>query len=199
MQIKIHYLVLYIIIVSYLSYIAITSNDIKYLKYLKRHSIPLPDIGHAYLPNLSKYENIIEAICFLPFLYLLYLSLKEERYSVIKEFSFIFCCLTLIRTITYSVTILPSIYCYKDESINTLGGCTDCIFSGHTSFVILSCLFLCHFKYSKYILLFPIIPSLLIISARLHYTVDVILSWLITIPIYLCYRYRSIEKFVDDN
>ena len=77
------------------------------------------------------------------------------------------------------------------------GHCSDKIFSGHTAFTLLIVLVAYNFNLldnNKLLILgiFQLIYAFLIIITRAHYSVDVLLSYYIVIPLYLCIKqYKS--------
>ena len=85
------------------------------------------------------------------------------------------------RLLLCSVTILPSSIC-KIKKAEAIGGCHDCIFSGHSSISLLLSyyIFKCFpddvTKYS--LLLYNVICGVAIIATRNHYTIDVLVAWL---------------------
>ena len=95
--------------------------------------------------------------------------------------------------ITLIVTLLPKSdkLCKIAPTImNYISGhCYDKIFSGHTLFTILAVLIMSEFKIIKpqninMMWLLQIIYAILIILSKNHYTIDVLLAYLIVIPIF---------------
>ena len=76
-----------------------------------------------------------------------------------------------------------------DISFTNFGYCNDKIFSGHTSIMIIVILTIINEKlinpsYNHLLIIVCMIYSGLILSSRNHYTVDVILAYIISISVY---------------
>jgi len=154
----------------------------------------LPDLIVDNLPDLSK-SNFTHKIVDYSLLFwcipiLTNSQFKELSIFVMKMFSIIL----FLRTLTKSFTILPSqnnnckndskdLFCYLN------GYCNDKIFSGHTSITLLVILTAIDNKIIEgnnipLVFILHIIYVLLILSSRNHYSVDVILSYIITTSIF---------------
>lgn len=84
-------------------------------------------------------------------------------------------------------TVLPPLKNYHDKyrlgGINGTG--TEYIFSGHASYSALTTIYLYKYRISPYTLfLYNLISQFLIILTHNHYTVDVLLAWIITPLVY---------------
>lgn len=146
----------------------------------------LYDIIADNTPNLSKYCEYVNITMVLFWLPLLFSFALAPFISIFKYVSILF----FIRSILTSSTILPSCNAEKCTNYNglykyILGYCNDKIFSGHVSV----CLVLVHimkrfdiindYMYIFFILL-TVLISIAIIMVRWHYTVDVLLAYIIT-------------------
>lgn len=163
---------------------------------------PLPDLLHNILPDLSNsnYFMIDDILIALVTIYFLYIRYPD--FEIFKDWLILYCSIMFLRLITMSVTNLPkpSKKCSTDDKSLFLrilsGGCNDLIFSGHTVCMLLLLLFISE-SFSVIgklvITLFALGFSLLVISLRNHYTVDVLLSWYITISFYLIYFNKKIN------
>ena len=161
-----------------------------------RGSKPLYDIIISNIPDLSKFRMIPNILLFVLMSYLIIPLIFKPNVDVFISIYRYFSIILLLRSITISSTILPPIDRNCDFKLNMHtfmdGHCLDKIFSGHTAFSLLL-VFVCN-KYSIlsnsfiYILLFiQLVLALSLILTRGHYTVDVILGYLITIPILLLF------------
>lgn len=153
---------------------------------------PLSDIIIDNFIDLSDYSSLTEFFL-LPFLIPLLMS-KEGR-SKTSYFLKIGIVFLAIRMITTVVTDIPSskIGCdlTKIPTWKTMvkGHCNDKIFSGHVGLSILLLLISYKFNLISNKSLYFYIPYLILysfytIASKNHYTVDVILSYLIVIPIF---------------
>jgi hypothetical protein len=154
------------------------------------HSINLTDLKYRHLDNLF-------IIFLIPYL-------QKGNLEAITLFFKVLSIIVLIRTISSSITDLPSsnsnckfytnfnsIYSY------TLGHCFDKIFSGHTAATLL--LILCANQFNLisdsnliyWILIQIIYVYIGLICTRHHYSVDVFLSYIITPLIY-----NSIKNYI---
>lgn len=163
----------------------ITSNT-----YKRR---PLYDIIINNCIDLYKYNKLTELLL-IPFL--LPFVLSRNGYSKISYLLKIGSVFLAIRMITNIVTDIPSSTTNCDltkisiwESIFK-GYCNDKIFSGHIGFAIL--LLLVSYKFNLisnnslyYYIIYLLFYSFYTIASKNHYTIDVILSYLIVIPIFI--------------
>lgn len=160
-------------------------------KFIKNDNTKIIDIVHNNF-KIIKYHYISD---FLVFLQVLFGFVKLDIYTI-KEIFLIMSVIQILKSICSVSTVLPPLKNYRDKirfgGINGSG--TEYIFSGHASYSAIFSLYL----YSKnivslYILfLYNFISQFLIIVSRNHYTVDVVLAWIITPSLYtnlqLCKR-----------
>lgn len=155
------------------------------------NTAPLNDILQVNLPNLQYLRLLPEITHVIPVFTLIgFLCYNQDSISVDALVKFIrkHSALLISRAILFSVTLLPdsSQMCNRSEHI---GSCFDLIFSGHSSIMILSTyiineFFKPSFKLKLLLSLNNIITCILIVLSRNHYTVDVILSAVMTDYIY---------------
>ena len=141
-----------------------------------------PDVGHEVLPNLSAVVSLRDII--LPLFLIPFFWVSEKKHFVklaIEGFMY----LVTLKAITIFFTILPpsNPECARNKRYNH---CFHQMFSGHNSFVLLLCIL-----YLKYLpphqithiglITATIFYSLFIIMTRAHYTVDVIVSYMIVL------------------
>ena len=155
---------------------------------------PLYDVIISNVPDLSKYNFIPNTLMFILSTFLIIPLYIKPNYNVFISLFKYLSVIIFLRSITTSVTILPSSVngCkFKMDLMTFLNGhCIDKIFSGHTSASLLLV-----FLYNKYniitsnliyVLLFiQILLALSLIITKEHYTIDVILGYLITTMILL--------------
>lgn len=138
-------------------------------------------------------HDIITALFIIPVIF---------NVEMFKEYIGYWLVVFTIRTIVINITILP-----KDKKCDIVkhsspyvGGCYDKVYSGHFA-VFFTCLLFLYKK--KYINMFifalsSIIMGTLIVASRSHYTIDVIVSFLIVLVFYqnnisAC---RIIDKYI---
>lgn len=163
-------------------------------KEVIRGSKPLYDTIISNIPDLSKFRNIPNMLLLVLMSYLIIPLFLKPNVDVFISIYRYFSIILLLRSFTISSTILPPINSNCDFKLNMQtfmdGHCLDKIFSGHTAFSLLL-VFVCNkfnilSKTFIYILLLiQFVLALSLILTREHYTVDVILGYLITIPILL--------------
>jgi hypothetical protein len=143
---------------------------------------PLHDDLHNILPDLSKYP-IIRDILLIMFLIPLCLLKNETRIKIIAECFEMFMVIVTLKAITIFFTFLPpsNTHCHETHQVNHA---YHQIFSGHNSFVFL--LVLLYIKYgsssalaTSLFLLSSFAYAIIILMTRCHYTVDVILSFIV--------------------
>lgn len=148
-----------------------------FISYKRSHKIKqnkdkIYDIGHEVLPNLSKYHRIGDIALFVPIIALLFSIPKwsnknTESYFKILGLMYIF------RGLCNSVTTYPSVN--KCVFKPPFGFCNDYMFSGHTTFNVVSSYFIGTPLWP----IWPIFSSLFAVASREHYTVDIFIAWII--------------------
>lgn len=98
----------------------------------------------------------------------------------------------ILRVICSCSTVLPPLKNYHDKyrigGIN--GNGTEYIFSGHASYSCLTSLYLFKKGYNPiYLLLYNFVSQNMIVITRNHYTVDVVLAWIIVPLVYIALQY----------
>lgn len=138
----------------------------------------LYDVFHAFLPDLRRYEHIIDAFpisavavaaCVVPL---------REWSRVIFSLALVY----VLRALCISLTVLPSPLCRKGKSSSqSIGGCHDCIFSGHTATVAIAWLFaLDHAPWLLPIALAHGCATLVaILGTRSHWSIDVAVALIV--------------------
>lgn len=186
-------------------FIRIVTQNLKLKTFMKFYEEQEPsklyDIGFKYIP-MTKFHFLDDILVVLPLFIGLYLKIN------LSNFLFILTCVYLLREITTTITLLPPTpFCFEREKIKkdkskTLtelaGACNETIFSGHTSLMLISILFILPKITNNYIkiliYLYAITTSVIIISLRSHYTIDVVLAWVICILFYVAYFGNNIIK-----
>ena len=142
------------------------------------------DLAHRYLPDLHDRQWIINII---PVALFAFAYFQPKGLSVLQATFFMLLVVLAIRGLTIVSTVLP-----KHEECTVTGnsfwnifkggGCYDKIFSGHTAFVALISLNLMKFGYMSGPLFWIVnlLNAALILLTRGHYTVDVILGFVIS-------------------
>ena len=148
---------------------------------------PLYDIGHAILPNTSKYRLINDIIASLYPVIGVYITYNNSNFKkILTAFLVIF----FLRIITAYVTVFPPSHECQEYSF-FVGGCHDKMFSGHLSLILLTSFLIMkeYPKYTLHIILFCILYALQIIASRDHYTVDVFIATFIATLIGKLYKF----------
>jgi hypothetical protein len=141
---------------------------------------PLPDLIHQMTPNMSKYEKCIDMLPIVVGVIVLYLSFVDGTYSDLLDMSRLLSIMYLLRIFTTRATILPSPICTKERAASAIGGCHDCVFSGHTATMLL----MAYFVYKRRadwlwpLVGYSILSTLAIVVTRSHYTIDVVVAWI---------------------
>lgn len=147
----------------------------------------LYDIMHANFKDLSQYEHLIDIFPLSVISGTIWLLVTNhpslDTPKLIRQ-----CFVTfMLRCITTMVTVLPSPICGKKASPQAIGGCNDCIFSGHTALTLLFAyaIYICQPTLMIPLLLYCIFASLWIILSRSHYTIDVLVAWIVVYAVIL--------------
>lgn len=142
---------------------------------------PMYDYGHSLLPDLTSYRNWVHALVAILFLILLIKSPGR----LIADMLLLYATLLVLRSLTICMTHVPPPRkrCVPYKVLGYyLGGCSDMMFSGHTAFVALSCLYLVWYSLVQnrwlkgVVILYTVFTIVFIISTRHHYSMDVIVS-----------------------
>jgi hypothetical protein len=183
----------YIIIHTYLNYTAQNTADKYYTDRVNSNKTTpkVYDIMHKHLPywkNIDWLPNLVMIISLIP---LFYTNNKDMYFDFIALYLII----NIIRDIVINITILPKdkecdLKQYSELYKTIFGACYDKIFSGHTAFVFL--LTLLYNSYSvitntSVLVLWNIINALSILIVRSHYTIDILVSFLICYTVFIEY------------
>ena len=197
-----------VIILFFICAFVITQLSLRYVTNVAReHNLvtPLPDIYHKVLPiEFRKYHEYSDWMPILP----LAAFVLIDRFQHAGEFLFLLSLVYIIRAISFTLTVLPSpsvdckceweygpeTFMRKILNIFYQEGCNDLIFSGHTSMMVMSSLFLCWYifpgQYGKIIpiIFYNIIGVLVIIGTRLHYSVDTFIATIICTLLFFAFH-----------
>lgn len=179
-------------------------------------SIHLPDIGFYHLPDYS-HSNIVDDLLMPTYIcmILLFTLVSANRFFLIKRFVAINGTAFFARSISIFITLMPKsnkqlpndsvIHTTLEETLREAGmmitlnkkSVNDMMFSGHTSIVLTMMLCVMHAEifnrlpkpeFIKSIIVSAAVTIFIgIITTRMHYTVDVYISCLITFLLYACY------------
>ena len=130
------------------------------------------DLGFDLLPNLQKYDHLGDYALIIPTLFVIFSWnswVKSKKQSFLTAFILMY----TFRGLSNYVTTLPS---SKECKLKPpFGFCNDYIFSGHSAFNIVSS----YHVGSPLWPVWPFITSLFSIASREHYSVDVVIAWVI--------------------
>ena len=129
------------------------------------------DIGFEFLPNLTEHEWLHDFTLILPIVFVVFKwnNIDQGRYVTFLTIMY------FMRAICNVATQYPRAKINHCDRSNPLSNCNDYMFSGHTTFNIVTSYFLQNGMFPLY----PIFSSLVAISTREHYTADVVVAWLI--------------------
>lgn len=153
---------------------------------------PLYDVIQVNFPNLQSLRFIPEITHIIPIVLLVKLIIfnSYNKYYILKRFFKVHGILMLFRSLCFSGTLLPdsSQMCFESQHF---GSCFDLMFSGHSTIMFLTSQMIKDYftisqTVSNLLTLNNIVTCFLIIMCRNHYTVDVIVSLLLT---YFVYHY----------
>lgn len=148
------------------------------------------DIGHKYLPDMSDSVLLSALLNGMVILGPIFVDLVLG-YKITDEFIYYFIIIMFIRMIMMNVTILPkNKKCNGEFSfMSSLNGhCYDKIFSGHFASTFLLVLILYNNKIATNSLILgglTISNALLILLLRSHYTIDILVSAIVVLFVYL--------------
>jgi len=163
---------------------------------------------HKYLPywkNNDWLNNLIILITLIPLFY-------TNNKNMYFDFVALLLIVNILRDIIINITILP-----KDKNCDpqkysfmystVFGACYDKIFSGHFAFVFL--LTLLYNSYSvitnvPLLVLWNIFNALAILIIRSHYTIDIVVSFLVCYTVFTeymkdNYSFHDIVNIINNN
>lgn len=162
-------------------------------------SLPLLDVGHILLPkvSLTKWQNVVlEAWAVLPGLAAVVAGGSQCATLFVRAHTLVLvlrplCFLGTILPDASGVAVTPRFWC-------TTGGIHDLVFSGHTAAALCGVLSWYHAgaaggagAVGNFLMVLAafaacVCQSLCIVATRKHYTVDVVLAWILC-PLLLSY------------
>ena len=196
-----------IIIILFICIFIFTQLSLRFVTKVARDEkldVPLPDLFHQALPEyMREWHEYSDWVPLIPLILFIILDKGKHYYKFIFMISLIY----LMRAISFSITVLPSpsrdCVCEWEQQpetplrsfLNILyqEGCNDLIFSGHTSMMIMSTLFLLYYCLPDntfihiLFLIYNIMGCLIIIGTRLHYSTDVFIASVINILLFFSF------------
>lgn len=129
---------------------------------------------------------------------LVYTLVFLERIEELHEFCYVMSIIQFLKMICSSSTVLPPLKNYSDKirlwGINGSG--TEYIFSGHASYSAICFMMLLRSNYSlPFLIFYNFFSQFFIIISKNHYTVDVLLGWIISCSVWFnVILYEKIQK-----
>jgi membrane-associated phospholipid phosphatase len=138
------------------------------------------DIGHSIVPILSsRFKSVPDLIVVIVFLWSAFLYRQNLTPLLTAHIVVI-----LLRIVTMHMTVLPPVRSFECTNRHPIDCTQDYLFSGHTAMTVTSLLFIAtvYEPRSLYVplALAGILQMLVIISLRMHYTIDVFLGALLS-------------------
>lgn len=132
------------------------------------------DVGFDFLPNWEKFEHLPDYLLAVPILFLLYYGPAWSSSKKISYLTF----LTLMyfaRSLCNAVTVMPYTKREPCKIRPGFGYCNDYTFSGHTTLNLVTSSFIGAPLWPVW----PVISSLASILTRDHYTIDIVIAWIL--------------------
>eukprot|EP00466_Bigelowiella_natans_P000118 jgi/Bigna1/45908/estExt_Genewise1.C_10076 len=206
-------------------YVHSVATNVAYYLHVQRP--PLTDLGFDLLPALSKNFQIISEIMFficvfltIGFLVSPFFYPRRNLYFVLMftRFAGTLVLAQTLRIVCFLVTTLPgpNYHCRPDSPdyappktlMDIFGrqdaffGCGDLVFSSHTIFVVLCALVwhkYCPFKWVRRVVwLLVFFFGLLVVAARKHYSLDIMVAWYTVPLIWIAYDHYFPDKLPVD-
>lgn len=181
---------IFIYILFYLFYIFNSFYQLKLGKKKNFNNKPLYDLISNII-DLSNYSIYVDIFT----LFFIFIFIINSNIKLFLVFFKIFSIIIFLRSISSTITIIPTsdINCKYNNLFLLIGHCNDKIFSGHCAFTLLLILILIDnnkisLKYSLLLFLVHFIYSISLILIKYHYSVDVFISYLITIYTYYIFK-----------
>lgn len=145
----------------------------------------LYDVVHASVPMMFVDDFVIDVALTFPVL-LAGWCIRGHR-AHLCDVAMKLGVLYYLRCVTMAVTVLPSPICTRHvRSMSLTGGCHDCIFSGHASMILVCCHIIARYRpeHTLWLWCYALCSSITIVACRSHYTVDVIVAWIVVYAIF---------------
>lgn len=173
-----------IISLGVLAYVVtkIAQENADRVRYSYKCERPLYDVLHNTIPNLKRYEVFVDVVPLLLVVAVLYLYMYDNfDEKLFRDTITNISILMILRALVFSLTIIPSSFCSRGGKSNAIGGCHDCIYSGHTvaTLILAYSVYQHNPQYQTALTMYCILGSLLIIGTRSHYTIDVIIAYIV--------------------
>ena len=199
---------LILVILSFIPIHTLTIVCLVYVDYRRPTTERLPDVIFQLVPYIHA-EFIINILMYIQIGCAVIMALCDKRRIIILRRSLaVYAILSILRNFTMTVTGLPdpSLVCPPPPKASEMTfkaivkrlaagfSCGDMIFSGHSICLFLPALLVGKYFSSKIAVLFWInafVNVFLLVAARIHYTVDVLLSLFFAVPIFLLYNIIS--------
>ncbi len=169
-----------------------------YKKYEERR---LYDLGHILIPYHKYSKYISEIIISFISISILIIFIMYPNIKLLYSLFFLYGILTILKGCFFNLTLLPDAS-QECTFSKYFGSCNDLLFSGHTA-KILILLLLCdyynlipNYVSNIYYILFGFM-LIFILSARKHYTIDIITGIIIALFIYMIYYNKNL--FYDSS
>jgi hypothetical protein len=151
---------------------------------IKNPNNKIVDFIHTTIPYIDSLEYWSDILIFIQIFFCIYISSIND----IVEMFLIMSITQVYRTICNVSTTLPQLKKYSDKirlgGINGSG--SEYIFSGHASYSAITFIYLIRYGYNIYLLsIYNLFSQSLITITRNHYTVDIVLAWII-VPLLWC-------------
>jgi len=162
-----------------------------YVNYRERNN-KLEQLKDPIIDNLPYFKNLdylYDLLSFPPLILLLINYDKIPINNLLLNVGLIY----LLRGICVLTTSIPKLKTcdikYNDKKIFFSGGCYDKIFSGHVAFIITFVLYNIYYtnqaKYKILYYFYILLTTILSFLTESHYSIDVIISWIISFSIFL--------------
>jgi hypothetical protein len=132
------------------------------------------DVGFDMLPNWEHREHLADYLLVVPGLFLLFswntwTTTKQNKYLLILSLMY------FARAVCNAVTVLPYTKREPCKIKPGLNYCNDYTFSGHTTMNVVTSSFVGAPLWPAW----PLFSSLVSILTRDHYTIDIVLAWIL--------------------
>ena len=150
---------------------------------IKTHPTRIVDFVHEYLPTINStyLSDILVLIQVLSAILVMNLNQLNEMFLLMS-------CVQFLRAICLASTVLPPLRSYDEKyrmgGLNGSG--TEYIFSGHASYSALTAIYLytTNTVSLPFLIAYNLCSQYTIIATKNHYTIDVILAWIIVPLLY---------------
>ena len=146
------------------------------------------DLVHTHVPPIPHWvPEMMVWMGTLAFFITSFVSSSDNYFHQWIQFVVLFCILTLLKSVIVHATVFPTLHTTCNRPLfSPQGNCNDYMFSGHMMMVTLAFMFMLKNQTvsSCFMIFYLFITALAISASRNHYTVDVVVGFILGVLVF---------------